>query len=282
MRKALATLALGLLFVGACSRISLGWRAAPWLLEREAAEWLGLDSEERKAFGLESRAWLKQNGAHLAPKLGLIAHSAARDLRMGHDHHVIEALFVELPKLWDQALAPALPPLAAWLAQRPEARALALQKTFDERNARDQKRYADPSRSVAAREKRLRSSLKEWVGNLSPEQLQGLEQWARDAEFPSQAWMADRQQRQAALIKALRPGVTAVQLQAQLDAWWLTPEKDRDPAYQHQLEAYRGRVKGATARLLGSLRPDQREHLAARLQALGEDFEAIGLKSLQK
>lgn len=282
MRRALSALALALLFSGACSRISLGWRAAPWLLEREAAEWLGLDDAERKAFGAEGRAWLQHSGAHLGPALGLSARSIARDLRMGHDKQVMDALFVELPKRWDEALAPALPPLAAWLARRPEARAAALQKAFDERNARDQKRYSDPDRSVADREKRLRKSLQEWVGTLSPEQEEGLALWAREAEFPSQAWLSDRQQRQAALLKSLQPGVTAAQLQAQLEAWWLTPEKGRDPAYQRQLEAYRGRVQAALLRLLKSLRPEQREHLAARFAALGEDFEAIGLKSLKK
>lgn len=282
MRRWLALTATLLMLSGACSRIDLGWRAAPWLLEREGAQWLGLDAEERKAFGRESKAWLQAHGAHLAPKLGLQGRSLARDLRMGHDQHVVDALFVQVPKLWDEALAPALPPLAQWLQRQPLQRAEALQKAFAERNAKDAKRYSDPARSVVERAKRLKGGMKDWIGPLSPAQEAGLEAWAKEAAFPSEAWMADRQRRQKALLDALRAGAAAPSLQAQLEAWWLHPEKDRDPAYQRELEAYRRRVQGASLRLLASLSLAQRERLAARVQALAEDFEAIGAKSAPK
>ena len=278
MRRAVLA-ALLALALGACSRVDLGWRAAPWLLEREGAQWLGLQGEEREAFGRDGRAWLAASGAHMAPKLGRLGRRLAKDIEMGHDGQALALLFDELPQAWDELLGPAVPSLGAWLARDPAKRAEALQAAFDARNAKDFKRWADPARARADREKRLRQGLKDWLGALSPLQEQGLAAWAQEAEFPAELWRADRLRRQQALLTALRRGAAEAEIRALLQAWWLQPEKDRDPAYHRALEAYRQRVRAACGRLLQSLQPAQRERLSQRLLALAQDLEGIAAKS---
>lgn len=280
-RWALIALLLGLL-APACSRISLGWRAAPWILKLEGADWLGLQGAEKDAFGKDARAWLQQTASRQGAPLAALFRQAAEALQGRQDDEVLGLLFERGPELWDRVLESAVPPLAATLAQDPSRRAGALQKTFDQRNERDFQRWSSPEKARADQERRLRAGLKDWIGELSEAQENGLQRWSQEAGFPVEAWKADRLRRQQGLLQALRHSEPQEALQARLHAWWIEPEKDRDPAYQRALAAYRQRLRLACGRLLASLSAGQRERLQQRVNALAEDLEGIARQSAEK
>lgn len=261
-----------------CSRVDLGWRAAPWLLRHEGAHWLGLKGGDADRFGADVKDWLGRAGREVAPELARTALGMAGRIEAGDDDGALERLFSDLPPLWDRLLDPAVPVLAGWLALRPAERAAALEAVFAERNERDLKRWSDDAKVAADREKRLRAGMKDWVGPLAPAQDPVLEAWGR-LPYPVEGWRRDRLRRQRALLEALRRGDDAPKLRRLLEAWWITPEKDRDPAYQRELGEYRRQSRAVGLRLLRSLSPAQREYLGQRLRALGEDFAAIARRS---
>jgi hypothetical protein len=264
-----------------CSRVDLGWRAAPWLLRHEGAQWLGLRGAETEHFGKDADAWLRRAGQDIAPALAQVSLGVAGRLEAGDDEGALERLFSDLPPLWDRLLEPALSPLAAWMVSDRPARAAALAKTFAERNQRDLKRWSNDAKLAADREKRLRGGMKDWVGPLVDAQDPVIEAWGK-LPYPVEGWRQDRLRRQGELLAALRRGDNVLAVRGILEAWWITPEKDRDPAYGKDLEAYRRGSRAVGLRLLKSLTPAQREYLVQRLRALGQDFATIAQRSAGK
>jgi hypothetical protein len=208
----------------------------------------------------------------------------ATDLEQGADERALDDLFVRLPALWDQIAGSAVPALTAWLLIEPAARADALQANFERRQRRrqqDQPEQAAADPASTRRHQRLRQNIYDWIGPLSPQQEDGLRDWAHARAFPTQLWRADRQRRQQALLTELRAGADAEKIEALLRTWWIQPEQDRAPAYQQALTDYRQRVRSEAGRLLASLSPAQRERLVRRVRALARDLGAIGLRGMR-
>lgn len=277
-------LVLAVLLIAGCSRLSVGWRLAPWMLERELAGMLGVAAADRPQLKRDARAYLDTLARQEAPRLAAWGHQLARVLLAGHDDEAVKLLFDGVERHWNAVLEPGLAPAARWLARQPAQRAAALAKAFDERDQRDFKRWADPARAIADREKRLRAGLKDYLGDLTPAQDEGVHAWALRAAFPVEGWKADRLRRQAALLARLKQGDPQLEadLQAQLRRWWLMPQTDRLPIYQRDWDDYRARLRTACAQLLASLTPGQRQRLGQRLHALADDLDAIGRQAVEK
>lgn len=269
-----ATLLLLGLLLSSCSRVVLGWRVAPWVLEHEGARWLGLTGAERKRFGAEGRRWLQQVGRDLAPELARLSAAVSEAVARGDDAEALARVFNDLPPLWDRLLEPALEPLSGWMTRDPLRCAAALEKVFAEGEARDARRPSQPERLAAERERKMRDGLKDWVGELTPAQEGPLREWGA-LPYPLELYRADRARRQAALLQRLRSRADAPSVRRELERWWMEPEKDRDPAYEKALQEYRRRSREVGLRILRSLHPAQREYLSRRLRALAEDFAAV-------
>lgn len=284
MRRAALLIAALAVLAGGCSRVSLAWRFAPWMLTGEAADMLGVADVQRPELRRDVEAYLHGIGRHEAPPLAAWGRSLGHAIEAGRDAEALGLLFDGADRHWDALLEPGVKPAAAWLAREPQARAAALQQAFAERNTRDFKRWPDPQKADADREKRLRSGLKDYLGDLTELQQQAIHDWALRADYPLEGWKADRLRRQEALLARLRgePEDLQADLEGQLGHWWLDPEKDRDPGYQRDLKAYRARLRVATAQLLASLTPAQRERLGRRLHALADDIGDIGLQAAEK
>lgn len=277
-RAPLALLALMLLLAG-CSRLSLGWRMAPWWLNKEAVRWTGADAQERQDLRRDVGALLHEIGVRVAPKAAAWSRVLARDLDEKKDEQALDQLFVGSQKLWQETAGLALDPSAAWLAKDGPRRAQALEKVFAER-ARSEAKAVDGRRAVSDRARRLRDGLKDWLGDVREAQLDKIDDWAQRAAYPREPLSRDRQRRELALLGALKKGAPAATVREELKRWWLEPDKDREAGARTALERYRADLRQALAELLKGCDEAQRQHLSRRLRALAEDLDGIARRSM--
>ena len=277
-RRGLLALALLVALTCACSRLSIGWRLAPYWLKHEAVRWLDAGVDERGALDRDVDAYLHRLALTLAPQAAGWSRHLAKLVAAGRDKEAVDSLFDGGILLWRGAKELGVDPAADWLARRPQERAKALRRQFDKELRRDQGRPAF-SKEAADRAKRLREGLADWIGDLREEQQDLVVDFAAHAAYPDEAMAADRRAREQAILAALAASADRRALGDLLRRWWLDPEADRKKACVKAVQEYRLGLRATLCRLAGTLSAAQRDRLVRRLNALAQDLDAISRRA---
>ena len=272
------TLALAAaLLIGGCSSLRLAYDNADTYLHYRAQGYLDLDakaSDELDERIDEFFAWHRKNAL---PHYARIADDAARrvakglsldDIVWGYDSFVAHAR---------QSLRVGAERIAPMLDRLTPEQVAHMEKRFADDNrkfAREHLRGSEAERRKR-RAKRLEERLEDWVGSLSPQQLETLRQFSERVPLNAELRDRDRKRVQAELLDMVRRRET----QKRLADWASDWERGSDPAYQAARENYRAEFYRLLLDLDRTLSSEQRARAAANLRRYADDFRALARRA---
>jgi hypothetical protein len=272
------TLALGLAWLlGGCTALRLAYDNADTYLHFRANSYLDLDpkaSEELDERIDEFFAWHRKNAL---PSYARMSEEAAKrvgkglsrdDLVWGYDSVVAHAR---------QGLRVAAERMAPLLDRLTPQQVAHMEKRFEDDNrkfARDYLRGSEGDRRKR-RAKRLEERLEDWVGNLSPMQLEKLKQFSERAPLYDELRERDRKRMQGELAEMIRKR----EAQKRLPDWLANWERGRDPAYLAASERFRQEYHALLLELDKTLTAEQREHAQANFRRYAEDFRILARRA---
>jgi hypothetical protein len=272
------TLALGLAWLlGGCTALRLAYDNADTYLHFRANSYLDLDpkaSEELDERIDEFFAWHRKNAL---PSYARMAEEAAKrvgkglsreDLVWGYDSVVAHAR---------QGLRVAAERMAPLLDRLTPQQVAHMEKRFEDDNrkfARDYLRGSEGDRRKR-RAKRLEERLEDWVGNLSPMQLEKLKQFSERTPLYDELRERDRKRMQGELTEMIRKR----EAQKRLPDWLANWERGRDPAYLAASERFRQEYHALLLELDKTLTAEQREHAQANFRRYAEDFRILARRA---
>jgi hypothetical protein len=270
-------LALALLMLAGCSATRLAYSQLDWLIPRQLADYVTLDSTQRAWLNARLQdhlawhcrtqlpayaRWLETMRAELndAPPDPERVRNHVRQLE-----HFLDALLAEI--------APTAADLAVRLDQPQRDQVFArLEQRLNEARAE----YLDPplAQQQRARAERLERRLEPWLGTLTPEQTARIRQWSVALSDQNTGWLAHRQRLQAAARDLLaKPDDGSTRLR--LTRLFESPAAVRTAADQRQIEHGRAQAIALTTDLLRLATDRQRARLDRQLGRLAADFQAL-------
>jgi Family of unknown function (DUF6279) len=272
------TLALGLAWLlGGCTALRLAYDNADTYLHFRANSYLDLDpkaSEELDERIDEFFAWHRKNAL---PSYARMSEEAAKrvgkglsrdDLVWGYDSLVAHAR---------QGLRVAAERVAPLLDRLTPQQVAHMEKQFEDDNrkfARDYLRGSEGDRRKR-RAKRLEERLEDWVGNLSPMQLEKVKQFSERTPLYDELRERDRRRMQGELTEMIRKR----EAQQRLPDWLANWERGRDPVYLAASERFRQEYHALLLELDKTLTAEQREHAQANLRRYAEDFRILARRA---
>jgi hypothetical protein len=256
----------------------LGWSLAPFWLRHNAEHWLDTAPGEKADLDKDVHAYLRALSLNVAPQAAAWSRNLAALISAGRDQEAVDSFFDGGKAIWLAIKEAGVDPVASWLVREPKVRAQALERVFAERARRAA--GGQTAKLGSDWNKHLKEDIADWTGELSDEQQALVEDFTAHAAFPSAALEADRKRREQALVATLNAGAPLDAVKAQLRAWWLNPESDRDRACTRALQDYFKGLHRMFASLLAGLSPTQRDRLVRRLNALAQDLDGIHRKAL--
>lgn len=270
--KLAASLAAGWL-LSSCAAMRMAYDNADTFLHWKATSYVdvrGADSDE-----LDERidAFLDWHRAKALPQYARIARDASRrvgkglspeDLVWGYDSFVAQAR--ESLRAAAERIAPML--------DRLNAQQLA---HFEQRFAEENRKFARENLRGSEKDRRKRRAkravdrLEDWVGKLSPAQLERVRQYSERAPLADDLRDRDRKRLQSEFLAMLR----AREAQKRLPDAGANFDRGRDPAYAAASEANRKEYFSLILDLDRMLVPEQRAKAAGRLRGFADDFAAL-------
>lgn len=279
------SLILGSLSISACSSIQFGYNNAPSLLQYQMDSYLDLSDQQEEILAQELTAlqsWHRQAALpDYAAMLRLWAENLSVKRALSVDdvlqkQDLLQAALFALGQESANRLAPLVITLSAEQKNR-------LRKRFDDGNrdyARENKR--SPKKMETERRKRFVKQYERWLGGLSREQMQTLDQWLLSQPNNSQLWGQERIARQEALLTLLaqaKESGSAQQAAVALQDYFQSLSRYRIAELQTQREDRQMALATLTASLLNQMTPAQRRELQSKLLGYAQDFETLSRRN---
>lgn len=278
-------LILGTLSISACSSIQFGYNNAPSLLQYQMDRYLDLSDQQEEILAQELTALQSWHRQAALPDYAAMLRWWAEDLSVKRALSVDDVL--QKQDLLQAALfalgqesANRLAPLVITLSAEQKNR---LRKRFDDGNrdyARENKR--SPKKMETERRKRFVKQYERWLGGLSREQMQTLDQWLLSQPNHSQLWGQERIARQEALLTLLaqaKESGSAQQAAVALQDYFQSLSRYRIAELQTQREDRQMALATLTASLLNQMTPAQRRELQSKLLGYAQDFETLSRRN---
>lgn len=279
------SLILGSLSISACSSIQFGYNNAPSLLQYQMDSYLDLSDQQEEILAQELTALQSWHRQAALPDYAAMLRLWAEDLSVKRALSVDDVL--QKQDLLQAALfalgqesANRLAPLVITLSAEQKNR---LRKRFDDGNrdyARENKR--SPKKMETERRKRFVKQYERWLGGLSREQMQTLDQWLLSQPNNSQLWGQERIARQEALLTLLaqaKESGSAQQAAVALQDYFQSLSRYRIAELQTQREDRQMALATLTASLLNQMTPAQRRELQSKLLGYAQDFETLSRRN---
>jgi hypothetical protein len=153
-----------------------------------------------------------------------------------------------------------------------------LQRQWDRDNARFAREHrldqgAEAQRGAAAQ--RLLGRVRDWTGNLTVEQEEKIILIARDLPLNARLRHEDRLRRQREFLQLMTQRADRAPFQERLRRWLLHWESGRDPEYARLWAEWPQKQADFYVAVDRLLTPQQRAHVAQRLQNYADDFTRL-------
>jgi len=269
-------LALGWLAAG-CSALRIAYENADTYVYYRATSYLDLDAKASQE--LDERideffAWHRRNAL---PHYARIAEDAGKRVARGLTPEDIGWAYDALFAHARQSLRVAGERIAPMLDRLTPQQVAYMEKRFAEDNRRFAKEFLRGSEAERRkrRAKRIEERLEDWVGNLSPAQVQKIRQFSERMPLYDELRDRDRKRMQAELIRMIR----SREAQERLPDWIANWERGRDPEHLAASERFRREYGTLLVELDRTLTPDQRAHAVGNFRRYAEDFRTLARRS---
>jgi Family of unknown function (DUF6279) len=271
-------LALGLAwFLGGCSALRIAYENADTYLHYRAKSYLDLDakaSEELDERIDEFFTWHRKNAL---PQYARLSEDAAKrvarglsreDIVWGYDSMVAHAR--QSLRVAAERIAPLLDRLTPQQVAHMEKRFAEDNRKFEKENLRGSERERRRRRA-----RLIKDRLEDWVGNLSPAQVEKVKQFSERRPLYDELRDRDRKRMQAELIDMIR----SREAQKRLPDWITNWDRGRDPAHLAASERLRQEYGALLLELDKTLTPEQRNRAQANFRRYAEDFRVLARRT---
>lgn len=272
------TLVLGLAWLlAACTGLRLAYENADTYLYFRANSYLDLDP--KAADELDERideffAWHRRNAL---PQYARLAEDAAKRVTKGLSREDLVWGYDSLVAHARQSLRVAAERIAPLLDRLTPQQIAYMEKRFAEDNRKFAREYLRGSEADRRkrRAKRLEQRLEDWVGNLSPVQLEKVRQFSERTPLYDELRARDRERMQAEFVGMVRKR----EAQKRLPDWIANWERGRDPAHLAASERFRQDYFTLVFEIDKTLTPQQRNRAAANFRRYAEDFTVLARRA---
>ncbi|AOE86876.1 DUF6279 family lipoprotein [Pseudomonas sp. TCU-HL1] len=266
-----------LLLLAACSRLDLAYRNLDLVIPWWISNYVSLDDSQKR--WLEPRLQ-KHLAWHCSTELPeYVAWLEQLDQLSQRARLTPTDLLGQLTQVRDAAqdIAVEITPTALGVAESLSPQQMGeLYVAMDERNAELRREYVAPplKAQVAARARRMRESVEDWMGPLRPSQLARIESWAKDRGEYNRIWAENRENWQKALRNALY-GRHNADFQQRLTALLQQPEAIWTSAYRQAYPATEAALAHLLADLFNSADTIQRGALREHIREMAADLMGL-------
>lgn len=267
-----AVLCAGAVLAG-CSAIRLAYDNADSYLRWRAGAYLDVSGEASDELDERIDAFLDWHRAKALPQYARLSEEAAQRLGGGLSHEDVVWGYDALQAQAGESLRAAAERFGPMLDRLSAEQVRYLEK----RLAEDNRKFARENLSGSEAErrklraKRLQDRLEEWVGRLTPAQVERIRQYAERAPLTDEYRDRDRKRVQAEVLAAVRRQEAARRL-PEFAAHW---QRGRDPAFTALNEAWRQEFYALLLDLDRSLTAAQRARAVAHFRRYAEDFAIL-------
>jgi hypothetical protein len=275
VRIILATLALSLL--SGCSATRLAYDNADVYLRWKIGGYFDVEGAQSDELDERIDDFMAWHRANALPKYVILAEDAARRITRGLTRQDVD---------WarDSAMAQAQESLLAGterLAPMIDRFTPEQIKYFEKGIAEDNRKFARDYLRGSERERRERRAaqaverLEDWVGKLTPAQVQRIRQFSERAPMTSDLRERDRRRLQADVIAIVRARQASERL-GQRIAYW---QAGRDPEHVAANERFHEEVVSLTLDLDRTLTPDQRARAAGQMRRYAQELRVLSARA---
>ena len=276
-------LAIALLFCSGCSKVTIGYNNADWILRYKINNYTSFNSQQKLEIHREVDNYMRWHRKNALPEYtqffqGL--YDAVQQDRLVQTEDITR-IKGESYKLYKKTVAPFILPAARLLNTLDKRQIEELGTSLAEMN-REQKEESLTGSHQAILEKRAERTLdfvEGLVGNLSSEQEDKIREMSLQLPLATGYFIEHREASQAGLIALLNDNAGEDKIAAYLWLWLNAPETTRTPQQQQVIQSYDGAIDEMTARIYGLLTDRQKNRLRKKIMSFIEDFQSLGAKT---
>jgi len=273
-RIALAVLLAAL--VCGCSTVRFAYENADAYARWKVGTYLDLEGDDAELLDErieEFHAWHRRNEL---PKYVTLAREAAQRFADGLSHPDLVWGYDSLRTQAKESLRKAAELLAPILDRLSPAQVAQIERRIAEDNRQFYRERLRGSESER-RERRANyavNRLEDWVGKLTPVQVQRVREYSRRAPLVDELRDGDRKRLQKEVMAIVRARQAKARLAERVAQW----ELGRDPAYLAALEAWREHYFSMLLDVDRMLTPEQRARALGHMRRYAEDFETLSAR----
>jgi len=265
-----------LLAASGCSRVSIAYNSADFLIEQYAKDYLALEGPQIASWQPTLENALSRHRQEDLPYLARFFDDAHEGAVKGFNQPRMQCLLDQFEVLYRRHARVAADLTAPLLAELTPDQIQALEKKFREEKAEDE---ADMDRARVARQKRKRAERYEesvtwWIGPLSEKQKIIVSEQTAAMPDTDADWIQYRNAERKVLIELLKRQAGEKEIRDFLVAW-VVQHKDLPQGLQEARKKIRGQIAELFIRLDNSFSTEQRAHFAARLAGLRDEFLSL-------
>lgn len=271
-------LALALLSLGGCSRVTLGYNYADWLLRYWITDYTSFTPAQRDDIHLAVDDYMRWHRRDALPEYTAFLQRLDKTVR--RDQAVtaedVSRAKADLWQLYRLTVSPMIPPAARILDTLDSRQIAGLESRLAklDREYREENLRGSEQEILARRADRHIGITESLVGSLSAEQEVQIRKM--NLRIPvSTAYIDQREAKHAALISMLNGKASEAEIAALFRQWISVPEISRTPQQHQAIAAYEGAMNEMTAQIFALLTPRQKQHLSKRLLSHIADFQRL-------
>lgn len=267
-----AVLSAGAVLAG-CSAIRLAYDNADSYIRWRVGAYLDVHGEASDELDERIDAFLDWHRAKALPQYARLSDEAARRLGDGLSQEDVVWGYDALQTQGKESLRAAAERIAPMLDRLNAEQVRYLERRLAEDNRKFAKENLKGSEADRRklRVKRLQERLEEWVGRLTPAQVDRIKQYAERAPLTDEYRDRDRKRLQVEFLETVRKREAAKRM-PDLAARW---QEGRDPAFTAANEAWRKEFYALLIDFDRSLTPAQRARAVANFRRYAEDFAIL-------
>lgn len=276
-------LTIALLFCSGCSKVTIGYNNADWILRYKINDLTSFNSQQREEIHREVDNYMRWHRKNALPEYTLffqgLYDAVQQDKQVQTED--ITRIKGDSYKLYRKTVAPFILPAARLLNTLDSKQIEELGKSLAEMN-REQKEESLTGSDQAILEKRAERTLdfvEGLVGNLSSEQEDKIREMSLQLPLATGYFIEHREASQAGLIALLNDKAGEDKIAAFLWLWLNTPEATRTQQQQQVIQSYERATDEMTARIYGLLTDRQKNRLRKKIMSFIEDFQSLSAKA---
>lgn len=279
MRRLTLFLVLALLLLGGCSRVTVGYNNADWILRYWINGHASFTDLQKEEIHLQVDGYLRWHRKNALPEY--IAFLRKLDALAWQDGTLTEAdvmrLRADSARLYRLTMTPLVRPAAHVLSTLDNRQIEELRKTLVERSRkqRDEKLFDSEQENLAMRAERHVGAVEGLVGDLSREQEEKITEMSLRVPFATRHYIEQREAKQAQLISLLRNHAGEERIAALFRQWIDDPESSRTPQQQQAIEAYERAMNDMTVQISKLLTARQKERVRAKVANYIADLQKL-------